>query len=69
MILMNEFVSEQLWFTTAEIESMYFHEETQLIEDNTQPYFFLLSDATYRVVCGELFRIVDGTPPSLGKNK
>ena len=63
---MNEFVSEQLWFTTAEIESMYFHEETQLIEDTPQS---LLLTGTYRVVCGELFRIVDGTPPGLGKNK
>jgi hypothetical protein len=62
---MNDFVSEQLWVTTAELESMLFNEDKSDFERDDS--LSILPSGVYRVICGELFRIVYGVPPELGK--
>lgn len=59
-----ELTYEQLWFTTQEIEQMYFYGifspecyETHFDISSVMP------SGTYRVIDGELFQIVDGIPP------
>ena len=56
---MTEYTTYHLYFTTADIESMYFYGETDQ-PDEYEPVNFPYG--TYRVIAGELFRIVEGTP-------
>lgn len=58
---MSQFTSYQLSFSTAEIESLYFSGVKSAPTVDRQR---LLPQGTYRVIAGELFRLVDGVPAS-----
>ena len=60
---MNRHTSYQLFFTTADVEDMRFYGETNQSNQSNLGMQPTLPTGTYRVVCGELFRLVDGVPP------
>lgn len=59
---MTNFIYEQMSYSTADLERNCFSGETQ--EISPPEYFSIMPSGTYRVVDGEIFRIVDGCPPS-----
>lgn len=59
---MNQFTSYQLSFSTAEIASLYF---TGVESASTGDRQQLLPEGTYRVIAGELFRLIDGVPAAV----
>lgn len=60
------FVKEQFWLSTTEQESMiineYFKVDSDPLTHQNKQHTYTLSDGVYRVIDGELFRLVPGTP-------
>jgi len=55
---------EQLCFTTQDIEKMYFYDIFSLeCYERKLDLSAIMSEGEYRVIDGELFKVVDGIPP------